>query len=124
MVIIMNNKNNDVEDIVAEAKKEIKKDAVAADKKEQKQDVSVIDRLCRFAFIMSTIGVLTIGICPAFGVMGIVVGEIFKVKKFELSPLNEDRCKKAKILGVVSLLLFVVDIVILAIYLPKLKGQA
>lgn len=112
----MDNKNNDVEDIVAEAKKEIKKD--------QKQDVSVIDRLCRFAFIMSTIGVLTIGICPAFGVMGIVVGEIFKAKKFELSPLNDDRCKKAKILGVVSLLLFVVDIVILAIYLPKLKGQA
>lgn len=115
-MIIMDNKNNDVEDIVAEAKKEIKKD--------QKQDVSVIDRLCRFAFIMSTIGVLTIGICPAFGVMGIVVGEIFKAKKFELSPLNDDRCKKAKILGVVSLLLFVVDIVILAIYLPKLKGQA
>ena len=120
----MDNKNNEVEDIVAEAKKEMKKDAVEADKKEQKQDVSVIDRLCRFAFIMSTIGVLTIGICPAFGVMGIVVGEIFKAKKFELSPLNEDRCKKAKILGVVSLLLFVVDIVILAIYLPKLKGQA
>ena len=119
----MNNQNEEIEDIVGETKKEIKQDNTA-DKKEQKQDVSVIDRLCRFAFIMSTVGVLTIGICPAFGVMGIVVGEIFKAKKFELSPLNEDRCKKAKILGVVSLILFVVDIVILAIYLPKLKGKA
>ncbi len=119
----MNNQNEEIEDIVGKTKKEIKQDNTT-DKKEQKQDVSVIDRLCRFAFIMSTVGVLTIGICPAFGVMGIVVGEIFKAKKFELSPLNEDRCKKAKILGVVSLILFVVDIVILAIYLPKLKGKA
>ena len=120
----MSSQNNEVEDIVSEAKKEINKNNTVDNKKEQKQDVSVIDRLCRFAFIMSTVGVLTIGICPAFGVMGIVVGEIFKVKKFELSPLNEDRCKKAKILGIVSLILFVVDIVILAIYLPKLKGRA
>lgn len=119
----MNNQDEEIEDIVGKAKSEIKKNDTD-DKKEQKQDVSVIDRLCRFAFIMSTVGVLTIGICPAFGVMGIVVGEIFKAKKFELSPLNEDRCKKAKILGVVSLFLFVIDIVILAIYLPKLKGQA
>lgn len=40
----------------------------------------VIDRLCRFAFIMATLGVLTVGVCPAFGVMGIVVGTIFKSK--------------------------------------------
>ena len=57
----------------------------------------VIDRLCRFAFIMATLGVLTVGVCPAFGVMGIVVGTIFKSKKFPLSNLNKDRIKKSKL---------------------------
>ena len=61
----------------------------------------VIDRLCRFAFIMATLGVLTVGVCPAFGVMGIVVGTIFKSKKFPLSNLNKDRIKKANFLGIV-----------------------
>ena len=64
--------------------------------KDSKENPDTINRLCRFAFIMSTIGVLTIGICPAFGVMGIVVGAIFKSKNFPLSDLNEDRVKKAK----------------------------
>ena len=82
--------------------------------KDSKENPDTINRLCRFAFIMSTIGVLTIGICPAFGVMGIVVGAIFKSKNFPLSDLNEDR--------VVSLFLFVIDIVILAVFLPKIKG--
>ena len=82
--------------------------------KDSKENPDTINRLCRFAFIMSTIGVLTIGICPAFGVMGIVVGAIFKSKNFPLSDLNED--------GIVSLFLFVIDIVILAVFLPKIKG--
>ena len=76
--------------------------------KDSKENPDTINRLCRFAFIMSTIGVLTIGICPAFGVMGIVVGAIFKSKNFPLSDLNEDRVKKAKFLGIVSLFLFVI----------------
>ena len=58
--------------------------------KDSKENPDTINRLCRFAFIMSTIGVLTIGICPAF--------------------------------GIVSLFLFVIDIVILAVFLPKIKG--
>lgn len=90
--------------------------------KDSKENPDTINRLCRFAFIMSTIGVLTIGICPAFGVMGIVVGAIFKSKNFPLSDLNEDRVKKAKFLGIVSLFHFVIDIVILAVFLPKIKG--
>ena len=61
--------------------------------KDSKENPDTINRLCRFAFIMSTIGVLTIGICPAFGVMGIVVGAIFK-SKISSSDLNEDRVKK------------------------------
>ena len=83
--------------------------------KDSKENPDTINRLCRFAFIMSTIGVLTIGICPAFGA-------IFKSKNFPLSDLNEDRVKKAKFLGIVSLFLFVIDIVILAVFLPKIKG--
>lgn len=96
---------------------------IEENKEENKnENPDTINRLCRFAFIMSAIGVITIGICPAFGVMGIVVGMIFKSKKFPLSDLNEDRVKKAKFLGIVSLILFVVDIIILAVFLPKIKG--
>ena len=47
---------------------------------------------------------------------------IFKSKNFPLSDLNEDRVKKTKFLGIVSLFLFVIDIVILAVFLPKIKG--
>ena len=92
------------------------------DNKDPKDNPDTINRLCRFAFIMSTIGVLTIGICPAFGVIGIVVGKIFKCNNFPLSDLTEERVKKAKILGIVSLFLFVVDIIIIAVFLPKIKG--
>lgn len=86
-----------------------------------KNELSTIDRFCRFAFIMSTIGVLTIGICPAFGAMGIAVGAVFKKKKVELSHLNEDRLKKAAILGFVSFFLFIIDIILLVVYLPYIK---
>jgi len=82
----------------------------------------VIDRLCRFAFIMATLGVLTVGVCPAFGVMGIVVGTIFKSKKFPLSNLNKDRIKKANFLGIVSLFLFVIDIILLVVFKSKFKA--
>ena len=82
----------------------------------------VIDRLCRFAFIMSTLGVLTVGVCPAFGVMGIVVGTIFKSKKFPLSNLNKDRIKKANFLGIVSLFLFVINIILLVVFKSKFKA--
>ena len=78
----------------------------------------VIDRLCRFAFIMSTLGVLTVGVCPAFG----VVGTIFKSKKFPLSNLNKDRIKKANFLGIVSLFLFVIDIILLVVFKSKFKA--
>lgn len=82
----------------------------------------VIDRLCRFAFTMATLGVITVGVCPAFGVMGIVVGAIFKSKKFPLSKLNEDRLKKANFLGIVSLFLFVIDIILLVVFKSKFKA--
>ena len=65
---------------------------------------------------------LTVGVCPAFGVMGIVVGTIFKSKKFPLSNLNKDRIKKANFLGIVSLFLFVVDIILLVVFKSKFKA--
>lgn len=91
-------------------------------KNKDDKNPDVIDRLCRFAFIMSTLGVLTVGVCPAFGVMGIVVGTIFKNKKFPLSNLNKDRIKKANFLGIVSLFLFVIDIILLVVFKSKFKA--
>lgn len=76
----------------------------------------MVDKMCRFAFTMSAIGVITIGICPAFAVMGIVIGAVFNSKGYELSALNKDRVKKARFLSIVALVLFVVDIVLLLVF--------
>ena len=54
--------------------------------------------------------------------MGIVVGTIFKSKKFPLSNLNKDRIKKANFLGIVSLFLFVIDIILLVVFKSKFKA--
>lgn len=93
----------------------------AADENKKTQDLPVVERLCKFAFIMSTIGVLTIGVCPAFGAMGLVVGCVFQKKNYQLSPLNQSRLKKARIMAIVSFFFFVVDILLLFLYNSKIK---
>ena len=72
----------------------------------------IIERLTRLAFITAVIGVCTIGICPAFGAIGISVPLTLKRKKVQLSEQTENLSKKALFAGFVSLAMFVADLII------------
>lgn len=73
----------------------------------------IIKKLVKFAFISAFIGVVTVGICPAFGIMGITVGLVLKHKGVELDKESAQKIKYSYIMGGVSLVFFVVDIIIL-----------
>lgn len=74
---------------------------------------NILDRISRLAFTTAIIGVCTIGICPAFGIMGIVAPLVMKNKNAQLSRETESRNKKAVIAGIISLVMFAVDIAVL-----------
>jgi len=73
----------------------------------------IIVKLSSFAKTMSIIGVCTLGICPAFAMMGIVVGFVFKIKGVALEGKCVKNIKTANIFGAIALLLFVLDIILL-----------
>ena len=79
----------------------------------------IFTKLSKFAKIMSILGVCTLGINPAFGVMGITVGLVFKYKGVQLEADNTKRLKTALILGIISLVLFVIDIIIAVQFINK-----
>ena len=71
-----------------------------------------IIKLSKFAFISSVIGVCTIGVCPAFGIMGLSVATVFKIKNVSLDDECRLKIKGSVVLGVISLIFFVIDIII------------
>lgn len=73
----------------------------------------IINRLSKFSFIMSLVGLCTLGICPAFAIMGITVGIVFKNKKVKLNEENSKKIKASAIMGIIALVLFAVDIILL-----------
>lgn len=77
----------------------------------------VVLKLSKFAMIMSIIGVCILGIWPAFAIMGIVVGLVFRNKGVELNEECQKKIRTANILGAVSLVMFVVDIIVAYIFL-------
>lgn len=79
----------------------------------------IFTKLSKLAKIMSILGVCTLGINPAFGVMGITVGIVFKYKGVQLDTDNLKRLKTALILGIISLVMFVVDIIIAVQYVNR-----
>lgn len=78
-----------------------------------KNNENVLDRISKLAFTTAIIGICTVGICPAFGVIGIVAPLVMKSKNAQLSKETKSRNKKAVIAGVISLFMFVIDIAIL-----------
>lgn len=84
------------------------------------KNLNVMDKLSVFAFTMSIIGICTIGICPAFAAMGIAVPVVMKKKKVEISKQSQIRNRKAIIGGVIALIMFVIDVVLLFIFKDKL----
>ena len=79
----------------------------------------ILDRLSRLAFITAVIGVCTIGICPAFGAIGISVPLTLKKKKVQLSEYAENLNKKALFAGVVSIGMFLIDLVLVIVLNSK-----
>lgn len=79
----------------------------------------ILERLTRLAFITAVIGVATIGICPAFGAIGISVPLTLKRKKVQLSNYAENLSKKALFAGAVSLAMFVVDLILVIVLNSK-----
>lgn len=84
------------------------------------ENENILDRISRISFTTAIIGLCTIGICPAFGVMGIVAPLVMKNKGAELSDETKSRNKKAVIAGVISLVMFVVDLIIIVFANSKL----
>lgn len=77
----------------------------------------IIVKLSKFALIMSVLGVCTLGICPAFGIMGIAVGLVFRNKGVQLEENCRKKIRISYILGALSLVLFVVDIILAYVFL-------
>lgn len=73
---------------------------------------NILERLARFAFISAVIGVCTIGVCPAFGAIGISVVLTLRRKNIQLSEYAKALSQKALFAGFVSLGMFVVDLII------------
>ncbi len=73
---------------------------------------NVIYKLSKFAFICSVIGVILIGVLPPLGAAGIAVPLTLKKKNAQVPENAKLYNKYSLILGVVSLIMFVVDIVI------------
>lgn len=79
----------------------------------------ILDRLSRLAFITAVIGVCTIGICPAFGAIGISVPLTLKKKKVQLSEYAENLNKKALLAGLISIGMFFIDLVFVIVLNAK-----
>ena len=72
----------------------------------------IFTRFSNLAFISSIIGMCTLGICPAFGFIGITIWLVFKYKGVKLEKDNSKKIKIAAILGSVSIIMFAVDVII------------
>ena len=79
-----------------------------------------IEKLASFAFTMGVLGVATIGICPAFGVMAMVVPIIMKIKKAPVSEEVDSKNKKSFFLGAVAVVMFFIDLAIISFAHEKL----
>ena len=82
---------------------------------------TIIDKLARFAQTSAIIGLCLLGICPAFGIMAMVVPAVFKQKGAKLTEENQQLCHRAQIMGAVSLVLFVIDVILASILYAKFK---
>lgn len=70
----------------------------------------IIKKLSNFAFISTFIGVCTIGICPAFSVIGLTIDLVLRKNNIELEDDCRHKMKGVRILGISALVMFVADI--------------
>lgn len=79
------------------------------------QNKNIINKLARFAYITSIIGMCLVGICPSFGAIAIAVPLVLKSKKAPMDNDVKKMNKKSLILGSISLVLFVIDLIVLVV---------
>lgn len=72
----------------------------------------IFTKFSRLALVSSILGVCTLGICPAFGVIGITIGLVFRYKGVRLEKDNAKKIKIAAILGILSIVMFIADVII------------
>lgn len=83
------------------------------------QNKDLLKKLAKFAYITSIIGMCTVGICPSFGAIAIAVPITLKKKKAPMDDEIKKMNKKSLILGTISLVLFVVDVIVLSVLNSK-----
>lgn len=81
---------------------------------------SVLEKLSDFAFAMAIISICTVGICPAFSAMAVAVPLAMKSKNAQISDDIKSKNKKALIGGIIALLLFAVDLLIIFVIKDKI----
>lgn len=79
----------------------------------------IIYKLSRFAYITSLIGICTLGICPSFGAIAVVVPCVLNAKKAKMDEDVVKTNKKSLIIGAISLALFIVDLVVIVVLKQK-----
>lgn len=77
----------------------------------------IVAKMSKFAKIMGIISVCTLGVVPAFGMMAIAVPIVFKKKNIRLDQNQSKMCKLAVILGIVSLVMFLIEFVLAMIFI-------
>ena len=80
---------------------------------------TIIDKLARFAQTSAIIGLCLLGICPAEPLFR--SRTLFKQKGAKLTEENQQLCHRAQIMGAVSLVLFVIDVILASILYAKFK---
>ena len=80
-------------------------------------DKSILNKICNFSYVTGIVAICTLGICPAFAIMAITVGVVLNIKNVSLDKSMQRKLKIARILGIISLVLFVVDIILAYIFL-------
>ncbi len=76
-----------------------------------------VNKICKFAYVSAIIGICTLGVCPAFAAVALAVSAVIKNKKVEFDDKSAKKIKTAVILSIISLFLFVVDVVLAFLFL-------
>lgn len=83
------------------------------------QNKDIILKLSKFALASSYAGLITVGVCPAFGIIGIVIGIVLQLKLDDIDEEIKGKIKTARIVGIISLLMFPADVALALVLFNK-----
>lgn len=79
----------------------------------------VLKRLLKISKVSAIIGVCTLGVCPAFGAVGVSVVAVLKQKKVKLTENQSKQCRLSVILSIISFALFAADVALAFVLFGK-----